>query len=360
MARKLFSEIWLVTKRHIGATIAIASISFLMTLSIVLVFGESQASIQNIRDFMDTNGAKTIQFLDDSDIGYFDQETLNFVEAFDNIEYSFETSTVFDVFNSLTKDEINLFPAKSFRGDISKVVQLVAGRMPKAGEAIISENAAHGFKLVGPTGEISSSNQSWNVVGIFKSDEAYLDFKNFALIYESSTTPMPYFYSKVKEYNELPTTQTLILNMISPFGREDIKILSKSLASLQNTIENNLGSFANYILILVLFLGIVLITVATLIDAFLNQKDIGRRRALGATKIYISLLMIFRGALVSTVGATIGGVVSIFYLYFYYLSIPINFLVAVIIFVLIIGSLGSLLPSLIIINRDPLRAIRTP
>jgi putative ABC transport system permease protein len=177
---------------------------------------------------------------------------------------------------------------------------------------------------------------------------------------DKSRSEMKYLYVKLANYQAVPIVQSLLFAMLKPVNSQDIKIMSADASGIQAGIEQSMGGFANFVLIMVLGLGIVLISAVTLIEALMNQKDIGRRRALGASKFYISALLVVRGIVVSTAGVFIGVSVATVYLYNAYSAIPGSFLAAVGALVILIGSIGSVIPSLILVNKDPLRAIRTP
>jgi hypothetical protein len=157
---KFSQEVFLVAIRHKGASCVIGFLSMLISVAIVIVFGESHASIQQMRDFLNSNGAKTIQLLDNSNLNYFDDSFLSFASGIDQVEYAFETSSVFDVFNASVDDSTNIFPAKTFQGDVSQVIRLVSGRLPQEGEAIVSKTVAEGMRFDGPVGEVGTNRKS--------------------------------------------------------------------------------------------------------------------------------------------------------------------------------------------------------
>ncbi len=104
-----------------------------------------------------------------------------------------------------------------------------------------------------------------------------------------------------------------------------------------------------------------LLALITSISVLLKRTDLGRRRALGATRGYVLLLVLSQTAITSGVGAIVGAVASHLYRWFSSQAAPaFEFSSAVVVLVTGASILAGLIPAIAAAKSDPIKVLRLP
>ncbi|QNE46130.1 FtsX-like permease family protein [Glaciihabitans sp. INWT7] len=136
---------------------------------------------------------------------------------------------------------------------------------------------------------------------------------------------------------------------------------SAGLAALRNIVQSQLGGFGRNLVSAVLVITGFLVAIVQYGFVMLRRKDFGRRRALGATRSLIVLLLLIQTALLSSVGIIVGSSFAISALVATKDPLPtFDFIAAIGILALATGIIGSLAPAFIAARRDPLKELRVP
>ena len=115
------------------------------------------------------------------------------------------------------------------------------------------------------------------------------------------------------------------------------------------------------LVLLVLGASIVVVGFVTFAGTVAERKDFGRRRALGATRLQLCVLVVLSAAWPAIVGASIGALVG-----WGYLSAALgrvaswDYVAGVAVWAVLATAGGACLPAMIAANRDPLRVLRVP
>ena len=102
-----------------------------------------------------------------------------------------------------------------------------------------------------------------------------------------------------------------------------------TLAELRGEVAGDLGELGRLLLLAVLSAGALLITVVVFADVLVRRGDLGRRRALGASRGTIVWLVLTRAALAAVVGVLVGTAVGLAVVHRMGVTVPADFLVAV-------------------------------
>ncbi len=136
---------------------------------------------------------------------------------------------------------------------------------------------------------------------------------------------------------------------------------SETVASLHAIIQGQLGAFSRGLLLTTLGVMGLLIAVLQTGLVMMRRRDFGRRRALGATRGLVVLLVLFQTALLAAAGAVIGLAGSVLALIVGGDPLPgIDFMTAVVVLVLTVTVVASLIPATVASARDPLKELRVP
>jgi putative ABC transport system permease protein len=134
---------------------------------------------------------------------------------------------------------------------------------------------------------------------------------------------------------------------------------SARLAEIRSTVATQLGD-SGHTLVLGLFgLTTVLVAALQVTLVLLRRRDFGRRRALGATRALIVILVLGQAAVQGTVGAVIGtAVAGATTAVLADPPPPPSFTLGVTVLAIVAGIVGALAPALVASRRDPLTELR--
>lgn len=136
---------------------------------------------------------------------------------------------------------------------------------------------------------------------------------------------------------------------------------SENLATLRGLVEGQLGSFGRELMVIIF--GVSAIFVASILYGFtmLRRKDYGRRRALGASRSLIVLLILLQMMMLSTVGAALGSGSAVIVLKLTNVPVPgSDFILAVAVLACAISTVAAGVPGVVASRRDPIRELRVP
>lgn len=136
---------------------------------------------------------------------------------------------------------------------------------------------------------------------------------------------------------------------------------SADLATIRAAVSGELGTYARGTVLAILALSAVLVAVNLLALVTMRRKDFGRRRALGATRGLITVLLLTQTGLLAAVGATFGVAGSLAVLAATGSPLPgARFTLAVAVAAMLAATGAALLPAITAARRDPLHELRVP
>lgn len=136
---------------------------------------------------------------------------------------------------------------------------------------------------------------------------------------------------------------------------------SESFASLRALVQGQLGSFGRNLIIVIFALTALLVAAILYGLVMLRRKDFGRRRALGASQSLIVVLLLTQMVTLSLVGSSLGVIAATIGLQLAGDPLPsLDFIAAIGLLAIAVGTIAALLPALAAARRDPLRELRVP
>jgi putative ABC transport system permease protein len=156
-------------------------------------------------------------------------------------------------------------------------------------------------------------------------------------------------------------TQTLALRIIAAPRVEDLSVQSPaSLAALQGQVAGDLAVFGRQLLVLVLATGGTLTSVVALADGLLRRSDLGRRRALGASRTTLIALVLIRTSIAAATGVLAGSIIGQVTGTRWASSPPTSFAAGTAVLTLLVAVAAAIGPALLAATRDPVQVLRTP
>ncbi|WP_425488280.1 ABC transporter permease [Nesterenkonia sandarakina] len=149
--------------------------------------------------------------------------------------------------------------------------------------------------------------------------------------------------------------------MLDPPAPDHLTVNSPvSLAALQTELSSDFTTFSRALLFGVFGTGGLLVATVTLADVLVRRADLGRRRALGATRTIITALVVTRTLIPSLLGATIGAIVGVGLTIALEAIPPWEFVLGTAVLAVLTTTLSAVAPAVYASRQDPVRVLRTP
>ncbi|WP_296137590.1 ABC transporter permease [uncultured Tessaracoccus sp.] len=255
-------------------------------------------------------------------------------------------------------------PAWGVVGDVEDAVTITAGRRPRVGEALVSGPAMTTLGLDTPYGWVvdaaPSGTEEHAVVGSFTPRAPFDEFAA-GVIYVAGDRDSTTLSVVVDDPAHASAAEDVVLGLVAPETMSDVQVTSPvDIATLRAQVVGDFGRFGRTLLLGVLAGGALLIAVVVLADALVRRKDLGRRRALGATRGTIIALVTTRTLLPALVGAAAGMGGGWALTARLGASPPLEFMVAVAVLAVLTATVSAIPPASFAAWRDPVQVLRTP
>lgn len=161
---------------------------------------------------------------------------------------------------------------------------------------------------------------------------------------------------------QVPLLKDLVRSELREYSSEDYSVeTSEAYGKLRAAIDGQLTASTHTLILGVLAAAAGATMLVVWAVVLLRRKDLGRRRALGATRVMIVSLVIGQVALLATTGATLAiGVACAVMAVAGQPFPPASFAGAVALAVISISTLMASIPALWAAHRDPLSELRVP
>lgn len=255
-------------------------------------------------------------------------------------------------------------PSWGVIGDMAAVAHLTAGRWPLPGEALVSAAAQDMLGLTDAIGFVTQASTEnppeFAIVGAFTPREPFENFQ-VGVLYNGGDEPSDSLQVILNRPDQATVAQDLVLGLIAPPEPRALRITSPiGLAELRSQVVGDMTTFGRTLLLGVMGSGALLTAIIVLADVLVRRKDLGRRRALGATRSNVVALVVSRTVVPSLLGAAIGTAAGLWLSAGIQTSIPTDFVAGVIILAVLAAVLSAIPPALYAATRDPVRVLRTP
>ena len=350
-------------------TITTALIIAIVCLVVLATTGQSAASEQAVVAHIDSLGSRLVVAFDQSGDAHIQPASVKDVAALDQVSWAFGLGPVVDVYNADSPRE-DVVPARTLFGGASAAFPLTIGREPTANEAIIGAEAARTLGLRDGVGVVTDGTQAWPVVGVFQATGP-LDGLNGSVMVAAGATAAGagvqppearYVYAMARDVGAVDLVSQALPAVLRSQQSSAITIDEPSgVIELREAVAGELGRSSRLLMALVLAVGLSIITITVTGGVAGRRREFGRRRALGASRTAIVVLVLLQTATAALVGAIVGtgaGLVVVHHLAGRQPGAAFTCGVAALSF--LIALVGSVPPAVLAANRDPVQILRVP
>lgn len=369
----LLVEAWSALRARPLATATPGLVIGLVCLVTVATTGRTAATEEQVLSTVDSLGTRLVTVTDSTGSARIAPDVVDVVRAVDGVAWAFALGPAQDaslpgVGATRTGTPVT---ARALLGDLPPEVGLTAGRGARAGEAVAGDRAATGLGLDDGVGAADVTGATVPVVGTFAAPEQLGVLADSVLIRadapgsargSAGVPTVRYVYLRVTDGYDVQAVADLVTAVV-PAGAPsavDVEVAQGAL-DLREVLSGTLGASSRQLMVTVLAVGLLLVVVTTSAGVAGRRRDLGRQRALGASRSAIVALVVLQGAVAGAVGAVAGtGAGTLLVLVTSGRVLPGEFAAGVVVLSLVVGVVGAVPPAVIAARRDPVRILRVP
>lgn len=335
----------------------------IMTISTV---GRTAAAEAQVADRINSAGARELVLSDKRGADLIGSSLIDMASRLSVTDRAVGIKSPVDVNNTVIGAGADPVPAWPIVGDIETVAMLDSGRLPGPGEALISSTALKKLGLQQPAGSASLADATmpldYAIVGSFTPREPFTDLGQGLIFGAPSGSTATHLHIVLKDASQAANAQRAVVGLFGQLpDAESITIRSPlQLAQLHDEVVGDLGSFGRSLLYGALGIGALLVGIVVFADILVRRKDLGRRRALGATRANIIGLMLLRTLIPAIFGGFLGMGLGMGIAAKAGSLPPLDFCLGIVVLALVAAGASTLVPATFAAHSDPVKVLRTP
>ncbi|MDR0481860.1 MAG: hypothetical protein LBH13_01665 [Cellulomonadaceae bacterium] len=358
-------DAWDNARAQTATTITLILVLATVCFAIVVTTGQSAAAEARVIEQIDGAGTRLIALSDDGGSAGILPQAPAAVAALSDVSWAFGLGEARDVTNPILSD--GRAAARALIGDMPPDVTLTQGRFPLHGEAMVGIDAAqdlHCGRGLCTVQDVNSAVDPVGVVGVFQA-HGPLEHLNGTVLVASDPTgdsALRYVYAMATNVAVVDRLEAVLASSTPADNPAALTVETPAGAiALRDVIAGRLGAASRQLMGVVMGVGAVMIAVTMFATTISRRRDIGRRRALGATRSTLIAGMLLQTALSSCAGAIIGTTAGLIVLQETTASLPSpRFVIAVTGLALLLALVATTPIATHAANRDPLRILRVP
>lgn len=347
------------------ATAIAALVVAMVCLVVLLTTGRSAAAEHAVIASIESVGTRLIVVTDSTGRAGIESASVPAIEDLTGVTWAFGLGPARDARNPDVPSRITQVPVRPLVGTLPPEVRVTVGRFPAAPhEAVVGPQAAAALGLGDIVGALRDGEVRIGVVGQFAATGP-LEFLNGTVLRQAEPGeqfPVRYIYVVVDDAAESPQIAQAIGAVLLADDATQVDIAtSEGVIALRDVIAGTLGASSRQLMAGLLSVGLVLVTVTMLGAVAGRRRDFGRRRALGASKSAIVVLVLVQTAVAAVAGAVVGTAAGLAGVRATAGAIPsVSFTVGLAVLTVLVALVGSAPPAFAAASRDPVRILRVP
>ncbi|RBY97135.1 ABC transporter permease [Blastococcus sp. TF02-8] len=324
--------------------------------------GQSAAAEQRVLSRLGDVGSRTIVAEDVSGAAGMSARSVYMVSRLDGVQWALGVGPVVDVRNAVLGSAGPPVPGRLLYGDVPAEIR-VGGRLPAAGEALVSPGAQQVLGLAQPVGGVMGAELDAALVGSFTA-VAPLDGLNDGVLLRGpdrvAEPTLRRLYVLVEEVDDVEVLAAATRAALSADDATQIRVeVSTTVLDLREVVAGDLGSSGRRMMLLVWGVGLVLIATTLFAAVSSRRREFGRRRALGASRPVIVAVVVLHGLVAAGIGAGTGTAIGLITVWRTAGALPAaEFTAGVAVTAILVALVASLPPALTAAYRDPVRILR--
>ncbi|MDO8122563.1 permease [Isoptericola sp. b490] len=341
-------------------TTLIAALVTAMCLTALLTVGRSAAAEAQVVARLDAAGARQLTVTDARSLDFLTPLAVTQVAHVSGVERAIGYGIAYDSVNAVIGNGGLKIPTWDITGDLHAVAHLDSGRWPRLGEALVTSAAQEDLGLTSPAGTLSSVANGTRrpVVGTYTPLAPY-EMLSGALVATPDATAHT-LDVVLDSPEQAQAGQNAVLAVLGRTDPADVEVTSPAtLAEIRAQVRGDLADYGQSVLYLVMAAGGALVAVVVLADVLVRRSDLGRRRALGATRSDVIAIVVTRTLVAAAAGALLAAAAALAIAATTAVQVEPRFLAAVAVLAVLAAGAAAVPPAVLAANQDPVRVLRT-
>lgn len=348
------------------ATMTVAFVVLVVCVSVLVTTGQAAVAEQQVVARIDGTGARLLTVVDESGRAEIVAAGLASLQAIDAVEWVLGLGAVTDVRNAAYLTDERAVASRPFYGALPEDLEIVAGRAPVLGEAVVGSDAADALHLADGIGTVVTvdGTSSLPVVGVVEGAGPLARLDGTVLV---ASGPAPgaavrTVYVMARDATQVSALGLALTEVVAAVDPAALAVdAPEGAVALQAVVTGDLGAGARRTMLLVLGIGLVVVVVTTYGSTTARRRELGRRRALGATRSALVLVVLTQVAVAGATGALVGVASGMVVVHRLTGDLPPGaFVAGVAGLAVLVAILGGLVPAVAAARRDPLKILRVP
>lgn len=363
-------RVWSLVREAVRSAVAsrvptalVAALVAAMCLTTIVTVGRAAAAQQVVQQRLEEAGSRLLEVTDSKDHGFLTSSVVGQAQGLSTVERVVGLAVPRDVSNAAVGAGATV-PAWAVVGDLADAVELVEGRWPRPGEGIVAVDGAQDqLGLDAPLGAVATSDghDSWSVVGSFRAREPFTQLDAGVVLAAAPGAAAHTLEVVATDAAAADLTQSAVVTLLGRSDPADLAVVSPTtLAELQGVVVGDLARYNRSLLLAVMAAGAVLVGVVSAADVLLRRRDLGRRRALGAPRWAITVLVVVRATCGGATGALVASILGFVLTSRAGQAPPWAFVVGTAVLGVMAAAVSSVPPAVVAARQDPVRVLRTP
>jgi len=349
------------------ATATAALVVAMVCLVVLLTTGRSAAAERDVVASFDSVGTRLVVVADAGGAAGIADSSVPQIAALSGVTWAFGLGNAQDTSDADVGTGAGDVPMRAFVGDLPAEVRIVAGRAPvRPGEVLVGVDAQRALHLADPVGALTVDGgaRRAGVVGAVAASGplAFLDGLALRFPEADEHADVRYVYVLVDDASHAADVADAVRSILRADDPSAVEVqTSDGAIALRDVVAGRVGAAGRQTMAVVLGVGLVLVTVTMLGAVAGRRRDFGRRRALGASRSAVVVLVLVQSVCAAVVGALVGTAGGLMALTTTHSDLPgIRFVVGVAGLAVLVTLVGAVPPAVAAARRDPVRILRVP
>lgn len=367
---RLLDEGVATARAYRASSLTIALVAAVMCLLVFGTAGRSAASADRILSRIDEAGARLVTITTQQGFAGMDVDVVPRLAAIDGVAGAVGLGSPRDVHNAAVPGGDNV-TARAVHGDLGDRVRLVTGRLPAPGEAVVAPDMLRRLGMDGPVGTVTDGTLTVTLVGTVQEDAPLTGLSDYVLVgdwvdpHGNPLEDAPLVTLALIVVDRATDVPALIPVIRSVSGVDDPALIairsSPDLVEVQEVVSGDFGELSRQLGIAAVAAGLVVVGLTMVLSVTARRRDIGRRRALGATRSAVLVLVAVQAVVPAAVGAVVGTAGGVAVVLAMAGNAPAaDMTAAVPLLAVVAAAVGSLPAAALAALRDPVAVLRVP
>ena len=360
----LVEAIRVAASQRVGSLVVLATVAAVF-VSVLTTAGRAAELERNVLGAIGTAETRLITLTDERGGADIDAGAIERLARLDSVEWAIGLGLAEDARNSSLGPGADPVPARAVYGDITRIAEL-SGRPPRTGEAIVGREAQSVLGLDVPAGAVgTSSGASLAVVGAFRPTSSVVRSLDRSVLFvpePADPVRIRSIHVMVRRSESVASSAQAAVALLGATDPGEVTVTtSEALAEIREAVSGQLTASSRGLGLGTLLVGLGIISAVATAVVTMRRVDFGRRRALGARRADVVVLVVFQYLALGLAGSAVGSAIGL--IGFATVTgdrVSADFVVATAVLTTLVTAAAAVPPAILAAFRDPVRVLRVP